>query len=141
MKNMSNNGVILRYSEAFKLKVIDEIEKGHLTITEAMRLYDIKGGPTIYNWIRKYGKNHLLKKIVRIEMKNEKDLRAEDKERIRNLESALASTTMQLIFYQSFYEVAEEMGLLDAQKKRLLLERLSPEHQKMLKNLVSSVRK
>ena len=117
MKNMSNNGVILRYSEAFKLKVIDEIEKGHLTITEAMRLYDIKGGPTIYNWIRKYGKNHLLKKIVRIEMKNEKDLRAEDKERIRNLESALASTTMQLIFYQSFYEVAEEMGLLDAQKK------------------------
>jgi transposase-like protein len=141
MKIKPNRGVIIRYSEAFKLKVIEEIERGHLTITEAMRLYDIKGGPTIYNWIRKYGKNHLLKRIVRIEMKDEKDVRAEDKRRIRSLESALASTTLQLIFYQSFYEVAEEMGLLDPQKKRLLLERLSPEHQKMLKDLMSNARK
>jgi hypothetical protein len=74
-------------------------------------------------------------------MKDEKDVRAEDKRRIRSLESALASTTLQLIFYQSFYEVAEEMGLLDPQKKRLLLERLSPEHQKMLKDLMSNARK
>ncbi|MGI6197675.1 MAG: transposase, partial [Candidatus Cloacimonadaceae bacterium] len=57
MRKMSNSGVIIRYSEAFKLKVVEEIERGHLTITKAMRLYDIKGSATIYNWIRKYGKS------------------------------------------------------------------------------------
>jgi len=79
----------LRYSEAFKLKVVEEIEKGKLAISEASRLYEIKGGNTIYKWIRKYGKNHLISKAVRIEMKNEKDILKKKEEKIRELEKAL----------------------------------------------------
>ena len=70
---MSDRGFMYKYSTAFKQKVISEIESGKLTIAEARRIYDIKSQQTIYEWLRKYGKNHLIKKIVRVEMKDEKD--------------------------------------------------------------------
>ncbi len=72
MDTQTTNKVNYRYSEAFKLKIGSEIEKGSLTVSEAMQLYEISGNNTIYNWLRKYGKNHLINKIVRIEMKDEK---------------------------------------------------------------------
>jgi transposase-like protein len=141
MEIMPNSGVIIRYSEAFKLKVVEEIEKGHLTITEAMRLYDIKGGATIYNWVRKYGKNHLLKKIVRVEMKDEKNKIAELKRQIHDLESAVASLTLHNICLQSYIEVVEEGEQLDAKKKELIRSKLSPSHQIMLEKLMPNTRK
>lgn len=140
MKVKSNNGVILRYSEAFKLKVVEEIEKGHLTISEAMNLYDIRGGATIYNWIRKYGKNHLLKKIVRIEMKDEKNKIAELERENRSLKSALSSVTLQLICAQSYIEVVEEGERFDAQKKKDIRSKLSPDHQIMLEKLMPNTK-
>ena len=65
--------VLYRYSSAFKQKVVSEIESGELTIAEAQRLYGINGATTIQSWIKNLGKNHLLNRIVRIEMKDEKD--------------------------------------------------------------------
>ncbi len=141
MRKMSNSGVIIRYSEAFKLKVVEEIERGHLTITKAMRLYDIKGSATIYNWIRKYGKSHLLKKIVRIQMKNEKDKMAELERENRSLKSAVASLTLQNICLQSYVEVVEEGEQIDAKKKELMRSKLSPDHQIMLEKLMPNTRK
>jgi transposase-like protein len=64
---------IKRYSIAFQKKVVSEIESGELSIEDACRLYDITGNDTIQKWIRKFGRNHLLNKVVRIEMKDEKD--------------------------------------------------------------------
>ena len=61
-----------RYSLGFKQKVVSEIETGELTLGDAQRIYDIRGSDTIQNWMRKLGKNHLLNKVVRIEMKDEK---------------------------------------------------------------------
>ena len=64
--------VIKKYSSAFKLKVVNEIESGKLSISQAMEIYDIGGGATISRWIKNLGKNHLLSKIVRIEMKEKR---------------------------------------------------------------------
>ncbi|HEU4553405.1 MAG TPA: transposase, partial [Chitinophaga sp.] len=64
--------VIVRYSISFKQKVVKEVESG-LGIEEARRRYGIKGTYTIQQWLKKFGKNHLLNKIVRIEMKGEQD--------------------------------------------------------------------
>ncbi len=72
--------ITTRYSISFKLKVVNEIEEEGLRISEAARRYGIKGGSTIQNWVKQFGKNHLLNKIVRIEMKGEKD-------RIKELEA------------------------------------------------------
>lgn len=43
------------YSMSFKLSVIDEIEKGHLTYQQAQDLYGIQGKSTVLVWLRKYG--------------------------------------------------------------------------------------
>ena len=64
---------VRRYSIAFQQKVVREIESGEISIGDARRLYNITGNDTVQNWLRKRGKNHLLKRVVRIEMKDEKD--------------------------------------------------------------------
>ena len=104
----ANQGTIKHYSTAFKRKVINEIESGKLTKEGARKLYGIGGGTTIQNWIKQFGKLHLLNKIVRIELKDEvsklKQLEKEKKE----LESALAQAHLKLVVYESIIEVAEE---------------------------------
>ena len=43
------------YSLAFKLQVIDEVEKGHLTWKQSQRKYGIQGRSTVLVWLRKHG--------------------------------------------------------------------------------------
>jgi len=101
-------GEMLYYSQAFKQKVVREIESGRLKKSQAMELYGIKGGSTIYRWIRKMGKNHLINKVVRIELKDEPSKLKELKQRTRELEKALADAHLRLLSYETFIEVAEE---------------------------------
>ena len=108
--------VLYRYSTAFKQKVVTEIETGELSISEAQRLYGINGGDTIQAWVRKLGKNHLLNRIVRIEMKDEKDRVKELEKKIRTLESALANEHVKNIVLESLIEVAEEHYKTDFKK-------------------------
>ena len=83
-------GITLRYSISFKQKVVREIEEEGLSMTEAARRYGIKGGQTIHRWVKTLGKNHLLNKIVRIEMKDEKDRTRELEKEVKKLKQALA---------------------------------------------------
>jgi transposase-like protein len=111
------NGVIKRYSLAFKQKVVSEIESGQLSIGDARCLYDITGNETIQKWIRRFGKDHLLNKVVRIEMRDEKDRIRELEKRIRELESALANEHLRNIVLESLVEVAKEDYGIDLKKK------------------------
>ena len=43
------------YSLAFKLQVINEVEKGLLTYKQAQRKYGIQGTSTVLIWLRKHG--------------------------------------------------------------------------------------
>lgn len=43
------------YSLAFKLQLVDEIEKGYLTYKESQKKYGIQGRSTVLNWLRKHG--------------------------------------------------------------------------------------
>jgi hypothetical protein len=40
---------------------------------ECRRCYGIKGGGTVQNWLRRYGKNELLNKVVMIQTLEERD--------------------------------------------------------------------
>ena len=98
----------LRYSSAFKRKVVSEIESGKYKVGDAQKLYDIRGGATIQKWIKALGKHHLLHTVVRIEMKGEQDkLKALEHEK-RALESALAQAQLKIIALESTIEVIEE---------------------------------
>lgn len=114
---MSNSQrIIRRYSMAFKQKVVSEIESGKLNLSQAQKLYDITGGQTIQNWIHKFGKNHLLNKVVRIEMKDEKDKLKELEQRNRELESALAQAHLKMLRLEFTIEAANEYYQVDLKK-------------------------
>jgi transposase-like protein len=44
------------YTLAFKLSVVDQIEKGELTYKEAQHRYGIQGRSTVLVWLRKHGR-------------------------------------------------------------------------------------
>ena len=113
---MPERKTILRYSTAFRQKVVTEIESGQLTIAQARKIYDIGGGSTIHSWIKKFGKNHLLSKVVRIEMKDEQDKIKELERQKQELESALAQAHLKIICLESLVTCAEEQLGIDLKK-------------------------
>ena len=105
---------VVRYSEAFKLQVVSELETGKLScIFEARKRYAIKGVGTVDSWIRKYGKNHLLKKVVRVESTNERDQLSELKKKNRELESALSDAHLDLRLERAWVKLACKAGGID----------------------------
>ena len=119
-KKQSNHGRIIRYSQAFKQKVISEIESGQLTKQEAKIKYGIRGSSTIQSWIRLLGKNHLLCKVVRIENIMEVNQVKLLKERILALEKALAQTQLECLQSEAYLQQAcQELGVtVDGFKKK-----------------------
>lgn len=113
---MSGQKLVIRYSAAFKQKIVSEIESGKLTLADAKKIYDIKGNGTIENWIKKFGKNHLLAKVVRVEMKNESDKLKQLQRHIQQLESALAQAHLKNICLESLLEYVEEHYHIDVKK-------------------------
>lgn len=113
---MSEPRIFYRYSLAFKQKVVSEIESGRLTQFDARKMYGIAGCDTIQKWIKKLGKNHLLNKVVRIEMKDEKDRIKELQREKRDLESALAQAHLKNLVLESLIEAAEEHYQVDLKK-------------------------
>ncbi|WP_366182920.1 hypothetical protein [Flavobacterium ovatum] len=43
------------YSMSFKLQIVQEIERGHLTATAATKKYEIQCRKTVVNWLKKFG--------------------------------------------------------------------------------------
>jgi len=56
---MQSNNYLKRtqrdYSLSFKLQVVDEVEKGHLTWKQRQKKYGIQGRSTVLVWLRKHG--------------------------------------------------------------------------------------
>lgn len=113
---MPTTKIIPQYSLAFKQMVVSEIESGKFTVSEAKRTYDIGGCGTIPKWLKKFGKDHLLNKVVRIEMKGEKDQIKELERQKRELESALAQEHLKNICLESLIESVEEHYHIDVKK-------------------------
>jgi len=107
--------MVLRYSISFKQKIVREVEEG-LELGAARRRYGIKGGSTIQGWIRKFGKDHLLNKIVRIEMKGEKDRVRELEKEVRKLKEALADAYMSKECAEKIIELANKEYQTDLKK-------------------------
>lgn len=84
---------VVRYSNSFKQQVVRELESG-LGIDELRKRYKIGGGATIQAWVRKFGKNHLLNKVVRIETMEERDRLKQLEEENKKLKMALADSLM-----------------------------------------------
>lgn len=105
--------IVVRYSEAFKMQLIQELESGKLdSIEHARRSYGIAGTTTIQKWLKKYGRNDLRAKVVRVEKPNEQDQIKRLRNEVKALRSALAETQVENLVNRSVYEVlCNEVGV------------------------------
>ena len=77
----------IRYSEAFKRQVVEEIATGkYSSVYQAQQAYGIRGNATVTKWIRKYGRDDLLPRRIRIETMEEIDQLKEARKRIYPLQ-------------------------------------------------------
>lgn len=120
---------VLRYSEAFKRQVVLELEDGIASgIGEVRHKYGIMGHETVSRWIRKFGRNHLLPKVVRVETPEERTEVQKLKARLRQLEKALADSEIRSLLNQAHFEIAcEQMGVDIEVKKKEIDMKLSAE--------------
>ena len=109
--------VVVRYSSAFKMQVVKEVESGKDSIAGLQRKYGIRGDGTIQCWLRKFGKGHTISKVVRVEHPQERNRVKQLEAEKRQLESALAQTQMKLMAYEKLVEVAEREYRIDIKKK------------------------
>lgn len=99
----------IRYSEAFKKQVVDEIARGKFTSPyKAQKAYGIRGQMTVTKWIRKYGREDLLPKRIRIETMKEIDQLQAARKRIKELEAALADAHIDYCLEKAFLDIACE---------------------------------
>lgn len=108
---------IYRYSDCFKQSVVAEIEKNGLSIEEARRRYGIGGSETIQKWLVRFGKNHLLSKVVRVETKEERDELRRLREELKALKITYAELAIDFKLSQKVIEKSDEMFGLDLKKK------------------------
>ena len=103
----------IRYSEAFKLSVVHEVEAGGLAFNAVARKYGIRGTTTVQKWVRKYG-NGTRGKLTRVEKPEEIDQTAKLKERVRILERTVGSLHVELAVERAYTEIAcERAGIAD----------------------------
>ena len=104
-----------RYSVAFKMKIVDEIENGLITTQGATRLYGVPNA-TIIGWVKQYGINTQIDKVVYI-MTNE-DQRELLRLRVdnRRLTKALDDSHLNNLALESLIEIVEDTYGIDVKK-------------------------
>jgi len=109
-----NNGI--RYSEAFKMSVVRELEEDDLPYDHVRRKYGILGLGTVRAWVLKYG-NGSRGKRIRVEKPEEINENEELKRRVRALERALADANIELVLERQFTRLAcKRAGIEDVEE-------------------------
>src|SRR5215510_978492 len=107
MAKRAGQNVGIRYSEAFKMAVVREVEEQDLPYAQVGRKYGVRGCGTVQIWVRKYGKGRRGVRI-RVEKPEEINELKRLKERVRRLESALADANIDLALERAYTELACE---------------------------------
>jgi len=102
-----NDKVIRRYSESFKLKILDELTTGKLNKNQLGKLYGINP-TTINEWIRKYERKDLMNTRIKVETKDEITRIKELQKEIEQLKKLLLKKDLDAMVLDSYLEVAAE---------------------------------
>ncbi len=119
---------IRTYSISFRRQVIEDLESGRFdSIESARRHYGIGGSATIQGWLRKYGKNHLIPKVVIVQKPDEKNQIRELKQQVAKLERALGQTQVENLLNAAFLKIAcDDLDCeVDAFKKKVDTQRFT----------------
>ena len=110
------------YSLAFKLAVVDQVEKGELTYKQAQYRYGIQGRSTVLVWLRKHGRldwsegtpNTLYKGAAM----NQTSEQQTPEQRIKALEKELEEMQLKADFFEAVVKVMDRDFGVRLSKKR-----------------------
>jgi transposase-like protein len=103
----------VRYSEAFKMQIVQELEQGEINLEQIRRKYGIGGRYSIRSWVSRYG-NGSIGKVIRVEKPEEINEREQLKRRVRALEKALADANIDLAIERAYTQIAcQRAGIKD----------------------------
>ena len=102
----------IAYSLAFKLQVVEEVEKGELSYKQSQRKYGIQGSSTVLVWLRKHG---------RLNWKKRNPMKGKEtpQEEIRRLKKELRRSETDKKILQIAIDVAERELGIEIRKKYL----------------------
>jgi transposase-like protein len=102
------------YSLAFKLQIVDEIEKGYLTYKQSQNKYGIQGKSTVLVWLRKHGT---------LDWKSKEPVKEKQppKKHISQLEAKIKRLEAEKEILNRAIDIADEMLHTHIRKKYLLL--------------------
>ena len=104
-----------RFSEDFKLKIVNGYESGEFTVSEMGKMYDIRP-QVIYRWIYKYSKYNK-QSIQVVEMKDSQAHKMKQLEaRIKELEQAVGQKQMNIDYLEKMIDLAKEHYDIDIKK-------------------------
>lgn len=116
-----NDGLVRRYSEGFKLKILAELSTGKYSKKKLGDIYGINR-TTINEWIKKYDRKDLMNTRILVETADETTrLKALQKE-IKQLKELLIKKDLDKLVLDSYLDVAaEKLGYknMDELKKNL----------------------
>jgi len=116
--------VVRRYSESFKLKVLDELSTGKYSKKQLGNLYGVNPS-TINEWIRKYDRKDLMNTRILVENIDETSRLKALKKEVEQLKNLLVKKDLEKLVTDSYLEVAaENLGYKDVEelKKNLNIE-------------------
>lgn len=110
------------YTLAFKLAVVDQVEKGELSYKEAQQRYGIQGRSTVLVWLRKHGLQDWSQgasiRSSRTVSVNEPALPLTPEQRIKELEAQLALSNQKAQFLEAVVNVLKNDYGISVVKKR-----------------------
>ena len=98
---------VIRYSKAFKMQAVREVEMGELCAQAVQRKYRIQGNGTVIRWVRQLGSGQY-GKVIRVEKADEVNEAARLRRQLRRAKEALADAHMELVLERAFLAVACE---------------------------------
>ena len=97
----------IRYSKAFKLQAVREVESGRNCAWAVQKKYGIKGTTTVNRWVRQLGSGKY-GKIIRVERADEINESTRVRRQLQLAKEALADAHMELALEKAFLAVACE---------------------------------
>ena len=105
MSTQNYQGTTRKYSDAFQRQVVEAVEQEGYTQQAAADLYGCSQ-QSVRRWIKKFGKNHLLNKVVKIQTMDEASRIEELKKQVTDLKQALADAHLDQKLAESRLEIA-----------------------------------
>lgn len=110
------------YTQAFKLAVVDQVEKGELSYKEAQARYGIQGRSTVLVWLRKHGRQDWSQgasiRSPRSKQLFEPNLPLTPEQRIKELEQQLEVMSQKAQFFEAVVDVLKNDYGVSVVKKR-----------------------